>query len=147
MSALWWFLIGLGVMLVELALPGFVIIFFGIGAWITALFVWLGFLESLNAQLIAFLGASIVSLVALRGWLQRTLQGRVSDQELSETRLDDFIGHKAKVTVAISPDTTDGRVDFRGTEWAATAKVAIASDATVRIVSKNNLTLRVEPIT
>ncbi len=145
MSALWWFLIGLGIMLVELALPGFVIIFFGIGAWITALFAWLGVLDSLNAQLLAFVGTSIVSLLALRGWLQRTLQGRVSDTELSDTRLDDFIGHKAKVTVAISPDST-GRVDFRGTGWPASAKVAIPAEATVRIVSKDNLTLRVEPI-
>ncbi len=146
MSALWWFLIGLGIMLVELALPGFVIIFFGIGAWITALFAWLGVLDSLNAQLLAFVGTSIVSLLALRGWLQRTLQGRVSDTELSDTHLDDFIGHKAKVTVAISPDSTDGRVDFRGTGWPASAKVAIPAEATVRIVSKDNLTLRVEPI-
>lgn len=146
MSALWWFLIGLGIMLVELALPGFVIIFFGIGAWITALFAWLGVLDSLNAQLLGFVGASLASLLALRGWLQRTLQGRVSDTELSDTRLDDFIGNKAKVTVAISPDSTDGRVDFRGTQWAASAKVAIPAEATVRIVSKNNLTLRVEPI-
>lgn len=146
MSALWWFLIGLGVMLVELALPGFVIIFFGIGAWITALFVWLGVLESLNAQLLGFVGASIVSLLALRGWLQKTMQGRVSDTELSDTRLDDFIGNKAQVTVAITPDSTEGRVDFRGTQWAASAKVAIPAEATVRIVSKDNLTLRVEPI-
>ena len=146
MSALWWFLIGLGVMLVELALPGFVIIFFGIGAWITALFTWLGVLDSLNAQLLAFVGASIASLLALRGWLQRTLQGRVSDQELSETRLDDFVGNKARVAVAISPDSTDGRVDFRGTQWAASAKVAIPAETTVRIVSKDNLTLQVKPI-
>ena len=88
----------------------------------------------------------LASLLALRGWLQRTLQGRVSDTELSDTRLDDFIGNKAKVTVAISPDSTDGRVDFRGTQWAASAKVAISAEATVRIVSKDNLTLRVEPI-
>ncbi len=146
MSALWWFLIGLGIMLVELALPGFVIIFFGIGAWITALFAWLGVLDSLNAQLLGFVGASLASLLALRGWLQRTFQGRVSDTELSDTRLDDFIGRKATVTVAISPDSTEGRVDFRGTQWAASAKVAIPAEATVRIVSKDNLTLRVEPI-
>ena len=146
MSAMWWFLIGLGIMLVELALPGFVIIFFGIGAWITAFLVWVGVLDSLNAQLLAFVGASIASLLALRGWLQRTVQGRVSDEELSETGLDDFIGHKAKVSVAISPDSTEGRVDFRGTGWAASARVAIPAEVTVRIVSKDNLTLQVEPI-
>ncbi len=146
MSPLLWFLLGLAVMLFELALPGFVVIFFGIGAWVTALLVWLGVLQSLNAQLLAFLASSVLALLALRSWLQHTLQGRVTKKELPESRLDDFVGHKAKVIVAISPDSSEGRVEFRGTEWTATAKVPIAADATVRIVSQDNLTLRVEPI-
>ena len=32
-----WFLVGLGLLLLELALPGLVILFFGAGAWVTAL--------------------------------------------------------------------------------------------------------------
>ena len=32
-----WFIAGLGLFLLELVLPGFVIFFFGIGAWVTAL--------------------------------------------------------------------------------------------------------------
>jgi len=32
-----WFLIGLGLLLLELVLPGLVILFFGAGAWVTAL--------------------------------------------------------------------------------------------------------------
>ena len=146
MSALLWFVLGLGVMALELFLPGFVLVFFGVGAWVTALLVWPGLIPSFNAQLLVFLGASLASLFALRRWLQRTLQGRVSDKELSESKLDDFVGHRAKVTRAISPDTGDGRVEFRGTEWKAASKSPIAVDATVRIVWKKNLTLGVEPV-
>ena len=147
MSALLWFLLGLGVMALELVLPGFVIIFFGIGAWVTALVVWLGLASSFNAQLLVFLAGSLASLFALRRWLQGTLQGHVSEKELSESELDDFVGHKAKVTAAISPDTTEGRVEFRGTDWTATSKAPIAANTTVRIVWKKNLTLGVEPVT
>ena len=57
-SALLWFLFGLGIMVLELVQPGFIVIFFGIGAWVTALLVWLGVLQSLNAQLLAFLASS-----------------------------------------------------------------------------------------
>jgi len=145
-SALLWFLFGLGIMVLELVQPGFIVIFFGIGAWITALVVWLGGVESLNIQLLVFLISSILSLLALRKWLQSTLQGHVSETEVSESKLDDFLGHKAKVTTDVSPDTADGRVEFRGTEWSATAKAPIPAGTTVRIVSKKNLTLGVEPI-
>jgi membrane protein implicated in regulation of membrane protease activity len=146
-SALLWFVLGLVVMALELFLPGFVLVFFGIGAWITALVVWLGLVHGFNGQLFVFLGGSLASLFALRRWLQGTLQGHVSEKELSESKLDDFVGHKAKVTTAISPDTSEGRVEFRGTQWKATSKTSIAADTTVRIVWKKNLTLGVEPIT
>jgi len=145
-SALWWFLFGLAIAVLELVQPGFIVIFFAIGAWVTALVVWLGGAESLNAQLLVFLFSSVASLLALRKWLQSTLQGHVSEKELSDSKLDDFLGHKAKVTSDISPDTSDGRVEFRGTEWTATARESIPSGTTVRIVSKKNLTLGVEPV-
>ena len=122
MSALWWFLIGLGIMVLELALPGFIVIFFGIGAWITAAAAALNLTTTLNGQLVVFLTTSIASVLVLRRWLQGTLMGRVTRQTVSETKLDDFVGHKAKVTVALSPETAGGRVEFRGTEWTASTR-------------------------
>jgi membrane protein implicated in regulation of membrane protease activity len=44
------------------------------------------------------------------------------------------------------PDTTEGRVDFRGTEWTARARAPVSAGTTVRILAKDNLTLRVEPV-
>jgi membrane protein implicated in regulation of membrane protease activity len=146
MSALWWFLIGLGMMVLELALPGFIVIFFGIGAWVTAATAALSLTPTLNGQLLVFLSTSVASVLVLRRWLQGTLQGRVTGQNVSETRLDDFVGHKANVTVAIIPDTTEGRVEFRGTEWTARARAPVSAGTTVRILAKDNLTLRVEPV-
>jgi membrane protein implicated in regulation of membrane protease activity len=146
MSALWWFLIGLGMMVLELALPGFIVIFFGIGAWITAAVTALNLTTTLNGQLLVFLTTSVASVLVLRRWLQGTLKGRVTRQTVSETKLDDFVGHKAKVTVALSPEATEGRVEFRGTEWTATARKPISVGTTVRILAKDNLTLLVEPV-
>jgi len=65
-SELLWFVVGLVFMLAELALPGFVIIFFGIGAWVTAVCVALGIVDSFNGQLAIFLISSILTLVLFR---------------------------------------------------------------------------------
>ena len=53
-----WFLVGLGLLLLELVLPGLVILFFGVGAWVTALVC--AFTDiSLNWQILIFLVASL----------------------------------------------------------------------------------------
>ena len=51
----------------------------------------------------------------------------------------------AKVTAAIEPPKT-GRVMVGDAEWTASAATAIAAGADVRVVSRNNLTVQVEPV-
>jgi membrane protein implicated in regulation of membrane protease activity len=65
-----WFLIGLGLLLLELILPGLVIIFFGAGAWITALVCVVTDIN-LNWQILIFLVASLLGLVLVRKYLKR----------------------------------------------------------------------------
>ena len=60
-----WFLIGVGLLLLELVAPGLIFVFFGIGAWITATAL-LGIDLSLNAQLLLFAATSLGSLLLLR---------------------------------------------------------------------------------
>ena len=65
-AELLWFLVGLVLLLSELALPGFVIVFFGVGAWVTAVLVGFGLLPGFNAQLLVFLITSILALALFR---------------------------------------------------------------------------------
>jgi membrane protein implicated in regulation of membrane protease activity len=141
---LFWFLLGLGLLLAELVLPGFVIVFFGVGAWVTALGVALGLLPSVNIQLIVFLIASIASLVLFRKHGRALFEGRVSGKPLKD--MDDVRGSKVIVTVDIRPNALDGKVEFNGTAWQAQADVPIARGATVEIVERKDLILRVKPI-
>ena len=60
-----WFMVGLGLLLLELAIPGLVILFFGVGAWVTALVCALSDIN-LNLQILIFLIASLLRLVLLR---------------------------------------------------------------------------------
>jgi inner membrane protein len=140
--ALIWFLIGLALMLAELAFPGLIVIFFGAGAWITGLAYILLDLP-FNGQLIVFILSSILSLVLFRRSLQqRWWQKRYSGNELA----DEFLGRTCSVIVPILPGPAGGKVYFKGTTWKAVANVEIAAGDTVRIIGKDSIVLLVEPV-
>ena len=68
-----WFVLGLILVLSEFVLPGVILVFFGIGAWITTLTVWWGWTGGWTSQLLTFAISSVVLLVVLRGWLKGPL--------------------------------------------------------------------------
>jgi membrane protein implicated in regulation of membrane protease activity len=61
-SAIVWFLIGLGLVLAELAVPGIILVFIGVAAWIVAILDWCG-VESFSIQLWVFGLVSVGLLV------------------------------------------------------------------------------------
>ena len=67
---IFWFILGLGLFLLELVMPGFIIFFFGLGAWITALVCLIGN-PGTNLQIIIFALSSAVLLIALRRIIQK----------------------------------------------------------------------------
>jgi inner membrane protein len=145
-AELLWFLVGLVLLVSELALPGFVIVFFGIGAWITALCTGIGLVSSFNAQLLIFLISSILSLALFRNKGKRLFEGKVTRVWNPESSMEDLRGQRAVVLQGITPGTPGGRVEFHGTSWNAEAEVAIATGQIVEITGQDNLTLRVKPI-
>ena len=138
-----WFLLGLGLLLLEFALPGLIVFFFGLGAIFVAVLCMAADL-SLNAQLTIFLISSILLLVFLRSWLRKVFLGHVASTQDGSEDLAEFLGEKAVVVKAIAADI-GGRVEFRGTHWDATADDDIAVGTPVEIVGKSNITLKVKP--
>jgi membrane protein implicated in regulation of membrane protease activity len=140
-----WFLVGLLLLLAELITPGFVVIFFGIGAWITALLIALGLLPTFNAQLLTFMIASVASLLLFRKKGKTLFEGRRSGGYGANEALDSIVGEKAVVVAAIGPNIT-GTVEYNGSRWQAESDVVIAMGVTVSIVERRNLTLIVKPL-
>ncbi|MDD5099373.1 MAG: hypothetical protein PHP66_00335 [Syntrophales bacterium] len=62
-----WFLAGIAVMFAELAVPGFVIIFFELSRW-GATLVALFYPNAYSFQVAAFVVVSVASLMMLRKW-------------------------------------------------------------------------------
>ena len=135
-----WFLIGLGLLLLELILPGLVILFFGAGAWITALVCALVKIN-LNVQILIFLVASLLGLVLLRKYLKRRFFGK-KDEE-AQDQLEEFIGRKAKAVDDFKEGS--GLVEFKGTRWSASCATPVTRGQWVSIVSKESLILQVKP--
>ncbi len=140
-----WLYAGAFLMLLELASPGFVIFFFGLSAATVGLFRF-AFGESFTLmwQLAAFSAFSILYLALLRRWLRRVFSGDVTTASTDFN--NDFIGRVGRVTEAINPPFA-GRAEIGDAEWTATADRPLAVGVTVKVVSQNNLTMKVEEMT
>ena len=137
-----WFLVGLVLLIMEFILPGLVVFFFGVGAWIVAiicLFTEIG----INTQLIIFIVCSVLSLLVLRRWIKGIFLGHTDSRQDLNKNMDEFVGHRAIVKQKILPKL-GGKVEFHGTNWEAQSEQEIAEGAVVEIVGKDNLTLKVK---
>lgn len=140
-----WFLLGVVLLAVEGMTGGVLAVFFALGAWVTALPLLLGVEEPFELQIAVFLFVSVLSLVLLRHRFKTMLTGLRNPAGDTDLALDDFAGQLATVIEPIDPSRNVGKVEYRGTQWAARADVFISGGATVKIVARNNLTLTVKP--
>jgi membrane protein implicated in regulation of membrane protease activity len=138
-AAVIWIIIGFVLFLLEFVLPGLILFFFAVGAWIVAilcLFIDL----SINQQLIIFLISSVVTILLLRKWLSKILWKRKHSTELLE---DEFLGKTAKALTDISPGE-NGKVDFKGTIWQAGSEDTIEKGENVIIIGNESILLLVK---
>ncbi len=136
-----WFIIGLVLFLLELVLPGFVIFFFGVGAWLTALMCLVAD-PGINLQVIVFAMTSVLSLLTFRKMIQKRFFYIREDR--SNAVEDEFTGKEARAVADFGVDKR-GKVDFKGTTWKAESESDIKEGQTVIILEKENFKLKVEP--
>ena len=139
---LFWFIIGLGLFLLELVIPGFFIFFFGLGAWVTALVCLIGE-PGINLQIIIFAIISVLSLIGLRRIIQKKFFYNKGPDKSGEVE-DEFTGKEALAVSDFGGQLT-GKVEFKGTMWKAESSSEIKSGQRVMILQKDNFKLIVEP--
>lgn len=138
-AAVIWIIIGFVFFLLEFVLPGLILFFFAVGAWIVAI-LCLSLDLSINQQLIIFLISSIASILLLRKWFSKILWKRNHSTDLLE---DEFLGKTAKALSDISPGE-NGKVDFKGTTWQAASEDTIAKGENVVITGNESILLIVK---
>ena len=145
LSCAWlWIYAGAALMLLELIAPGFILCFFGLSA-ATVGVLRFAFGESftLTWQLAAFSVFSVLYIVLLRRYLQKVFVGGKVE---TKTDFDnESVGRLGQVTAAINPPLA-GRVMLGDAEWTAAADEPIEVGSNVRVVSQNNLTMKVEKV-
>ena len=141
---LWWhwLVIGLLLVLAELATPGgFYVIFFGLAAIIVGLLSALGVAGPMWTQLLMFSVVSVVSLVLFRARLLAMMQ--VDPQAPA---VDSLVGEIGQLEGAIAPGQI-GRIEVRGAAWTArnATSIELPRGMRCRVVRVNGLMLEVEP--
>jgi inner membrane protein len=134
-----WFVAGFALFMLEFVAPGFILFFFGVGAWIVA-GITLVVNISLTLQLALFLGASLLTVLLFRNWVREKL-GR--DSENRRPLEDEFVGKTALAETAIGPDRK-GKVEFKGTSWEASSADVIAAGESVTITGYESILLMVK---
>jgi membrane protein implicated in regulation of membrane protease activity len=138
-SASFWAVIGLLLVLAEFVVPQFVVFFFGLGALLNALLALVipGLAGRLPLQLLIWAATSSVSLALLRRYGAPWFRG---ENRRPGDDAEDGAGATAEVIEGITPERP-GRIRFRGTTWQArTFDETIPVGATVTILQKESLT-------
>jgi inner membrane protein len=137
---IFWFILGLGLFILEMVIPGFFIFFFGLGAWITAIVCLIGH-PATNLQIIIFAITSTLLLIALRKIIQNKFLH--SKRTISDDVEDEFTGKEAIAKIDFG-GLKQGKVEFKGTSWTSESASEIKEGQRVIIIEKDSFKLIVE---
>jgi inner membrane protein len=137
-AAVVWFIAGFVLFLLEFVMPGFILFFFAVGAWIVAILT-LFFNLSINTQLIIFLVSSILTILLFRKWLKKLILTRKATSEIEE----ELIGKTGRAETFIGPGQ-NGKIDFKGTSWEAQSDDKIEKGENVTIIGNDSILLIVK---
>ena len=131
-----WLIAGILLMLLELLVPGLVVIWFGIGALFAGFVAFLG--VGSGVQIAVFLVVSILSLVFVRKFF-------ASDEESQGVGAERLVGKECTVVEKISPGKY-GKVKVEGELWLAESGDDCETGKKVKIVSIEGTHLIVKKI-
>jgi inner membrane protein len=138
--ALVWAIIGLLLLVAELATISFILCFIGLGALIVALTTWLNLTPGFNSQVIVFAVSSLLLMFVLRKTAKKLFAG-------TNDAVPDYLGQKVNVIRAIPPGG-EGAIEYRSSDWIAFSdeKDIITTGKTVEIVAIEGIRVKVKSV-
>jgi membrane-bound ClpP family serine protease len=143
---LWWVYAGLALLVFEVIAPGFIAMFFGAGALVTALAIYLGFPTEQGYQFGLFSVVSLALLFFFRWRFKAIFTGDATSAQGASELEAGMIGHRVDYVSGFD-DASKGRgvVEYRGSNWQATgAFEVLAPGQTLVICGINSNVLEVE---
>jgi len=142
-----WLAAAMGLIILEVFVPGFVLACLGAGALAGAAAAAFGW--GLSAQLVSVALFSLLSFFFLR-----PVALRMSQSEGTRTGVDALVGRNCRVSKSFDPDTGLGRCKVDGDDWRAQLSPQAQADAApegasvwVERVDSNTLIVRTQPPT
>ncbi len=133
---------GVGALLLliaEMLLPGFYLLWLGVAAVVVAVFTLLWPGMPLELQILVFAVVSVASIFAWRAW--RTKNPEVSDQPNLNERANHYIGKTYTLDAAIENGV--GKVRLGDTVWKVEGP-ELPQGAKVKVIGVDGMTLKVE---
>lgn len=120
-----WFVLGVSLVLLELFLASFTVVWFGVSAVIVALCLWLIPALSFNVQLILW---AVISVLCTALWFSK-INPHLKNRTLSLQSIESAIGQRGLIT-AYNPETKQGKIRFTtpvlgASEWSMTSEEAL----------------------
>lgn len=139
-AALMWLVAGLVMLILEIFLGTFFLMWVGAGALLTALAALL-FPQAAWVQWLVFAIISAVLLIVTRPFV-RSIHARA----VVPSNVDSLIGQQAVVLQEINNQANTGRVRIRSDEWRARSDRIVAADCHVVVTGIEGTTLLVKPL-
>jgi len=139
-----WIIGGIVLMVLELLVPGLIIVFFGAAALLVGLLNWLGFIESLSTSFGIWIALSLVLVVIFRNFAVKLFPSE-SNYQLVEEDVD-AIGSIVEVVSTVHEDNNSGRIMYNGTSWQAVSNNGtIEKGQKAKLVHRDNISWIVVP--
>jgi len=138
-----WLGAGIALMIAEIVVPGFVVIFLGAAAVLVAGLRWIGLVEALTTSFGLWIALSVAMAVGLRSLVARYISSERTVQPTDEDLA--AFGKVVDVVALVSEDDSTGRIRYSGTSWPARSlKGTLEPGSKARIVHRENLAWVVE---
>lgn len=141
-ASFFWMALAVALLVGEALTLGVFMLFFGFGALITGLALYILPL-SFSAQILVFLFSSVCTLLLMRNTMRAWLVPK--NKSVTTDNLEDIVGRRAIVAEDIDPPKF-GLVDLKGTNWKAMADKKLMKGSTVEVIGRDNLVLKVKLI-
>ncbi len=138
----YWLILGVAFLALEVFAPGAIVMWFGFGAIVTGILLWLDPGMTLGWQILIF---SLVSGISVLAWRRSGFfreESTPSDNPSLNNRLQNHVGKEYLLTEAI----VNGRGTLRndGTDWRVSAATDLPAGTRVRVTAIDGIILRIE---
>ncbi|MCC2685265.1 MAG: hypothetical protein K0R75_2164 [Paenibacillaceae bacterium] len=134
---IWWVVVGIILIIAEMASFTFYLLWLGVGALAAALTAWI-VPDSLLVQVIVG-GVVTIALTVFT----RPLTRKVRQSRGFKDAIDELVGKRGEVMEAITPETM-GIVKVGTESWSATGDEPIAKGESVKVVRRSSTVVHVE---